>query len=304
MNKNTEKVMSEKISASKAASPVGAIAAQSSYLYQRHSLAVRLMHWINVLSLTILLMSGLMIFNAHPSLDWGKQSYSGKPSWLSISAREGSNGQLMGITSIAGHEFVTTGLLGVSADAKGEPDNVAFPRWMTIPSGYSLSEGRLWHFFFAWLLVINGALYVANAIWSRHLKRDLLPTGADWRGIGRSIVDHLQFKHPQGEDAKRYNVLQKLAYLAVIFVLLPLIILGGWAMSPWLNSLWPGWVDLLGGRQAARTIHFIIAWLLVAFVFIHVFEVIISGLWNHLRSMITGNYRITAPHHKKAGDLT
>ena len=75
--------------------------------------------------------------------------------------------------------------------------------------------------------------------------------------------------------------------------MLPLIILGGWAMSPWLNSFWPGWVDLLGGRQAARTIHFIVAWLLVGFVVIHVFEVIISGLWNHLRSMITGNYRIT-----------
>jgi thiosulfate reductase cytochrome b subunit len=88
-------------------------------------------------------------------------------------------------------------------------------------------------------------------------------------------------------------VLQKSAYLVVIFVLLPLIILMGLAMSPWLDSLFAGWVDIFGGRQAARTIHFIVAWLLVAFVFIHVFEVIITGLWNNLRSMITGRYRVT-----------
>ncbi len=270
------------------------VATAHSYLYKRHSLAARLMHWLNVISLTILLMSGLMIFNAHPSLDWGKSSYTGKPSVLSISARDLGNGQMMGVTTVLGHEFNTTGLLGVSNAPNGKPNDVAFPSWMTIPSAYSLAESRLWHFFFAWLLVINGVLYVAHALASRHLKRDLLPTGADWRGMGRSILDHVKFKHPQGEDAKRYNVLQKLAYLSVIFVLLPLIILGGWAMSPWLNSLWPGWVDIFGGRQAARTVHFIVAWLLVAFVAIHVFEVIVSGLWNHLRSMITGQYRITA----------
>jgi len=87
--------------------------------------------------------------------------------------------------------------------------------------------------------------------------------------------------------------LQKLAYLVIIFVLLPLVILMGLAMSPWLNSLFTGWVDIFGGRQAARTIHFVVAWLLVAFVLIHVFEVIITGLWNNLRSMITGRYRVT-----------
>jgi len=152
---------------------------------------------------------------------------------------------------------------------------------------------RRWHFFFAWLFVVNGLAYVGYALFSRHLARDLAPTKADWRGIGRSIVDHLKFKHPTGEEAKRYNVLQKLAYLAVIFVLLPLVILMGLAMSPWLDGIFAGWIDLVGGRQSARTIHFIAAWLLVAFVLIHVFEVIVSGLWNHLRSMITGRYRIT-----------
>ena len=267
--------------------------AASSYLYYRHTLPVRLMHWTNVVSLTILLMSGLMIFNAHPSLDWGKSSYTGKPSLLQISSRDGGNGQLIGVTRVFGHEFTTTGLLGASKTAEGTPNDVAFPSWMTIPSDYSLAAARAWHFFFAWLFVINGMAYVLYAIWSRHLQRDLLPTRPEIRSIGRSIIDHVLFRHPQGEDAKRYNVLQKLAYIAVIFVLLPGIILAGWAMSPWLNSILPGWVDFLGGRQSARTLHFLFAWLLVAFVLIHVFEVIISGVWNHLRSMITGNYRIT-----------
>jgi thiosulfate reductase cytochrome b subunit len=270
----------------------GGAIAPSSYLYYRHTLPVRIMHWTNVISLTILLMTGLMIFNAHPSLDWGKSSYTGKPSLLQITARDSGNGELSGITRVFGHEFNTTGLLGVSKNAEGKLNDVAFPYWMTIPSEYSLADARAWHFFFAWLFVLNGIAFVFSSFVSRHLKRDLLPTKTDVRGIGRSIIDHILFKHPQGEDAKRYNVLQKLAYLAVIFVLLPGIIVAGWAMSPWLNSIFPGWVDLLGGRQSARTLHFLFAWLLVAFVMIHVFEVIISGLWNHLRSMITGNYRI------------
>ena len=135
------------------------------------------------------------------------------------------------------------------------------------------------------------------------MRRDLVPDTQDMRGIGTSIVDHLKFKHPTGDAARRYNVLQKFAYLVVIFVLLPLVILMGLAMSPMVDSVLPGWVDWFGGRQSARTIHFIIAWLLVAFVAIHVFEVVISGLWNHLRSMITGYLAVDGPsttgdHHE------
>jgi thiosulfate reductase cytochrome b subunit len=133
---------------------------------------------------------------------------------------------------------------------------------------------------------------------SGHLKRDLAPDKADLRGIGASIKDHLRFKHPTGEAAKRYNVLQKLAYLVVIFILLPLIVLMGMAMSPMLDTVITGWVDWFGGRQSARSIHFIVAWMLVAFVLIHVFEVIISGLWNHLRSMINGYFFIEAESKK------
>ena len=138
--------------------------------------------------------------------------------------------------------------------------------------------GRRWHLFFAWVFVLNGIAYVMYSLLGRHLARDLTPTRTELRSIGKSIRDHLRFTHPTGEAAKQYNVLQKLTYLAVIFGLLPLIILGGWAMSPRLDTAIPSWVDLLGGRQSARTIHFVGAWLLVAFVLIHVFQVIVTGL--------------------------
>ena len=263
-----------------------------SYLYYRHTLPVRVMHWINVIAITVLLMSGLNIFSAHPALYWGKSSYAGRPPVFEIAAREDDEGASVGVTTILGHDFATTGLLGVSAGPDGDSVETTFPSWMTIPGNRWLAMARRWHFFFAWVFVINGLAFVAYSIASRHLTRDLAPDRSDWRSIGRSIVDHLRFKHPTGEGAKRYNVLQKLTYLIVIFVLLPLVILMGFAMSPWLDALLPGWVDLVGGRQAARTIHFIAAWLIVAFVLIHVFEVIISGFWNHMRSMITGRFSV------------
>lgn len=270
----------------------------ASYLYVRHTLPVRVMHWITVVSLTVLLMSGLMIFNANPSLTWGPSSQAGRPPVFEITSMRTSSGQLIGVTRIFGHPFDTTGVLGVSAGPNGKPTLIAFPPWLTLPSSHSLTAARLWHIFSAWALMLNGLAYLAYALSSRHLQRNLLPTRTDWRGVGRSIRDHLRLKHPQGEAAKQYNVLQKLSYVTVILVLLPLIILTGWAMSPRLNSIWPGWMDAFGGRQSARTVHFIVTWLLVAFVAIHVFQVIVSGFWNHLRSMITGHYRITETHRR------
>jgi thiosulfate reductase cytochrome b subunit len=264
-----------------------------SYMYLRHKLPVRVMHWVNVVALTIMFMSGLQIFNAHAELNWGKSSYDGTPPVLTISSRQNAQGEITGYTRVFGHEFDTTGVLGASQAANGRWVRAAFPSWITIPGMKWLSMARAWHFFFAWVFVVNGIAFVLYAIFSRHLARDLAPSGADLKGLGASIRDHLRFRHPAGEEAKRYNALQKLAYLVVIFALLPLVILMGLAMSPWLNSLFTGWVDIFGGRQAARTIHFVVAWLLVAFVLIHVFEVIITGLWNNLRSMVTGRYRVT-----------
>ncbi len=263
------------------------------YLYYRHKLAVRVMHWINVIAFTVLFMSGLQIFNAYPALNWGKSSYNGTPPMLEIGARQAPNGALQGVTRVFGAEFDTTGVLGVSRGPGGEPQPSAFPAWMMIPGVQWLAMARSWHFFFAWIFAINGLLFVLYAIFSRHLVRDLAPNRSELRGIGASIQEHLRFRHATGEAAREYNVLQKIAYLVVIFGLLPMVILMGFGMSPWFNAAITGWVDIVGGRQSARTIHFIIAWLLVAFVVIHVFQVIITGLWNNLRSMITGRYRIT-----------
>ena len=265
----------------------------------RHRLPVRVMHWINVICLTILLMSGLQIFNAHPALYWGQGSSFDKP-WVSIGAAQSPNGAV-GVTRIAGRSFDTDGVLGVSS-MNGERTMRGFPAWATIPGPQWLSMGRHWHFFFAWLFVVNGLCYVGYALLSGHLNRDLLPTRDELRRIGSSIKDHLLLRHPTGEAAKRYNVLQNLAYLAVIFGLLPLVIVAGMAMSPWLDAVWPGWVELLGGRQSARTLHFLAAFGLLLFVLVHVAEVLISGLWNHLRSMITGWYVLPADRADNSGN--
>ncbi len=257
----------------------------------RHRLPVRLMHWINVVCMTILLMSGLTIFNAHPNLYWGVDSDFAHP-WLSIGSTAARGGEV-GVTTVAGHRFDTDGVLGRSREA-GEASLRAFPSWATIPSRQSLALARNWHFFFAWLFVVNGVCYVLYAIFSGHLRRDLLPTRAELRRIGPAIVDHLLLRHPTGEAATRYNVVQNLAYLGVIFVLLPLVILAGTAMSPRLDAAIPGWIDLFGGRQGARSVHFLAACGLLLFVLVHVFEVLISGVWNQLRGMVTGYYTVRA----------
>jgi thiosulfate reductase cytochrome b subunit len=273
------------------------------YWYKRHPLPIRVMHWINFLALALLLMSGLQIFNAYPELHWGQSSYSGAPPLLWMGAAENDGGEPIGVTRVLGHEFETTGVLGLSRDGSGGLTERGFPSWATLPGDQWLAMGRRWHLFFIWVLVLNGLAYVVYSATTRHLSRDLVPTRTDWRTMGRSFLEHLRFKHPHGEAQKRYNPLQKLAYALLIFVLLPLIIITGWSLSPRLNTVWPGWVELLGGRQSGRTLHFLAAWLLVLFLLVHLFEVAITGFWNNIRSMITGRYRITTdspPEHEQA----
>ena len=263
-----------------------------SYLYHRHSLALRVLHWINALAIFILLMSGLQIFNAHPALYWGRSSYTGAGPVVSLGAARGRDGSLVGVTRIGAASFETTGVLGVSSDAGGAPVARGFPAWATLPGDRWLAMGRSWHFFFAWLFALNGAGYVIHAIVSRRLQRDLTPRSSDWRTIGHTFKEHLLLRHPRGEAARRYNLLQQLAYLGLMFVILPLMILTGLAMSPRVGAAFPGWVDLLGGRQSGRTLHFIGATLIFIFILIHLFQVIATGPWNNVRSMLTGNYRI------------
>jgi thiosulfate reductase cytochrome b subunit len=252
---------------------------------------------------SVLLMSGLQIFNAHPSLYWGKSSYNGRapvlrmraefaPATAAAATPAASGNQLVGTTEILGRKFRTTGVLGASAGSDGRLVQRGFPSWATLPGEQWLSMGRQWHFAFAWLFVLNGIAYLAYAIASRHVARDLAPKAAEWSTIGSSILQHAKLQHPQGEAARSYNILQKLVYLVVIFALLPLIAIFGWAMSPWMDSVITGWIDFFGGRQSARTLHFIAATAIVLFVLVHVFEVVVTGLWNNLRSMITGRYEI------------
>jgi thiosulfate reductase cytochrome b subunit len=265
----------------------------------RHKLPVRIMHWINVVAMFVLLLSGLGIFNAHPALYWGQRSNFDTP-LLALDAQQGANGEPRGVTSVLGHEFNTTGVLGASR-VNGELEARGFPSWLTIPGPQWLAMGRRWHFFFAWLFVLNGLAYAAYSLIGPHFRRDLAPSRPDWRGIGRSIVDHALLRHPRGEAALRYNVLQKLTYLVVIFVLGPAMVLMGLAMSPRMDSVLGWLVDLVGGRQSARTIHFLIALLFVAFLLVHLFEVVVSGAVNEVRSMITGRYRV--PSERESSEL-
>src|SRR4030095_2418892 len=159
-----------------------------SYLYQRHALFVRVTHWINVVAFTLLLMSGLQIFNAHPHLYWGRSSYTGAPPLLSITNRPGVAGEPVGVTKVFGHEFTTTGVLGLSRDSDGTLARRGFPSWMTVPGNRWLAMGRRGLFFLAWVFVLNGLAYVASSIRSRHLRGDLLPAKGEWRTVGRSIV--------------------------------------------------------------------------------------------------------------------
>jgi thiosulfate reductase cytochrome b subunit len=260
-------------------------------LIYRHSALVRATHWINVVCLIVLLMSGLQIFNAHPALYWGEISDFGHP-FFAITAQKGQGGAPRGFTSLAGRQFDTTGVLGWSSDGMGGGAERAFPVWATLPSWQSLAEGRLWHFFFAWVFVLNGLVYLFYGLANGHLWRDLVPSRRELGRIGRTVRDHLRLRFPSGEEARRYNVLQKLSYLVVTFVLLPALVLAGLTMSPRLDAGFPELLSLFGGRQSARTVHFIAAFALVSFVLVHVFMVVVSGVWNNIRSMLTGRYAI------------
>jgi thiosulfate reductase cytochrome b subunit len=261
-------------------------------LIRRHSLTVRLSHWLNVLCMTVLLFSGLQIFNAHPALYWGQYGADSDPSFLSLEAVEEGDA-VRGVTRVGGLSFDTTGTLGVS-NVDGEPTARGFPAWITLPSYQDLATGRRWHFFFAWLFVVNGLIYLGYGLLTRHFRRDLLPTTDELAPahLAQEIVDHARLRFPKGEKARRYNVLQKLTYLLVIFVALPLMIATGLTMSPGFDAFAPWLIDLFGGRQSARTLHFITASSLVAFVVVHVAMVLVSGVFNNMRSMITGRYAI------------
>jgi len=250
-------------------------------LVYRHPALVRITHWVNLASLVVLLLSGLQILCAHPAFYWGETARFAHP-LAAITTRLADDGETRGLVSLGPFS------LGVSKDADGQMQPRAFPAWLTLPGELDLGAGRRWHFFFAWLFALNGGLYLAQGLASRRLPGELVPTRAQLAHIGAALLDHLRLRFPRGEAARRYNVLQQLAYLPVVFGLAPLMVLTGLSMSPAIDArlAWLPW--LLGGRQSARTLHFASASLLVLFALVHVAMVVVAGPINELRSMITG----------------
>lgn len=271
------------------------IPVQSRPLVYRHRLFTRLWHWINALAVFVMLMSGLMIFNAHPRLYWGQYGANFDRPWLVIGATADG-----GYIAVADVVIPTTGVLGRWSDRNGDAQTRAFPGWATIPSYYSLSGARRWHLAFAWVLTIGTLLYWLVGLRNRHIRRDMLPDPRELAPshIWHDIKQHARLRFPTGEAARRYHILQKLAYVGVLFALLPLMILTGLAMSPAIDAAWPWLLDLFGGRQSARSIHFIVATLVFLFIVVHLLMVVLAGPYNEIRSMITGRYRLPAERAK------
>ncbi len=260
----------------------------------RHSFIVRLAHWINALAIFIMIGSGLNIFNAHPQLYWGQKGDAFDAPFVSIAAKPGPHGTMIGLTEIGPVHLTTTGVLGASK-VHGQWANRAWPSWITIPSFQDLADARHWHFLFAWVLGVNGVVYLAWSLLSRHLQRDLWPTLRDLRNIPRDVLDHLRNKHPTGEAAKRYNVLQKLAYLGLILMVIGMVATG-LTMSPGMDAYDHGLLVVFGGRQSARTLHFLFASAIALFIFVHLSQVVLAGPLNEIRSIVTGRYAVPQEH--------
>lgn len=238
--------------------PIPAVNANTS----RHSALVRVTHWIVVLSFLALLVSGIEILISHPRFYWGENGSVLTP-------------VLFKLPIPSSRSLVPTGYGYVLPDQNGWSRNL--------------------HFQSAWLVVLTGLLYVTVGFLSGHFHKHLLPREIDlsWRAFWKTIVSHARFERPSAGEAWSYNLLQRLTYLFVIFILFPLVIWTGLAMSPAFTSAVPASVTLLGGRQSARTIHFFVVVALLLFLLVHVGMVWFAGFRSRMRSMITG--RIDRP---------
>ena len=226
----------------------------------RHSLIVRVTHWITTLCFVALIITGTEIVISHPRFYWGESG-----------------------------NIWTKPLFRIPIpSSRGSIPNGFSYQWPD-QNGWS----RYLHFQAAWVMVLAGLLYVVSGLVTRHFRRDLVPGGgvASWRALPKSIAEHLRFKRPPETVTSSYNVLQRVTYLVVIFLLIPAEIWTGLAMSPAFVSAFPFVVDVLGGQQSARTIHFFVAWSLVLFVVVHVTMVVRTGFQRNMRGMIAGTER-------------
>ena len=258
----------------------------------RHPWPVRLWHWTNALAVTLSLVTGLLIFNIHPSLYWGEDGHAGMPSILSLSVSDPDPKMPRFELRVGSHRWDVTGLMGV-IDNEGSDQYVlvAAP-----PADFQFGGTRVWHFMSAWILVTAWLAYALYIVAGGRLARFLWPTREDrsWRNLAYELRQHLLLKRARGEAAKRYNLLQKASYLIVVLVLMPTLILSGLTMSNSVTAVFPDLFFLFGGRQSARSIHFIAAALLLGFVVIHLLQVLVAGFFNSMRSMLTGRYAIEA----------
>jgi thiosulfate reductase cytochrome b subunit len=228
----------------------------------RHSYNVRICHWVNVLSCGYLLASGIMIFLQFPELYWGKVGFQGYDAVFKLS---------------------DWGLSWEEADALGNR------LW-----------GRNYHFLFAWIFLINGLIYLTWNLWKKSFYQKMLPRREElgFNNLKTELASHLRLCAPRGEAARNYNVLQKISYLVVIFILFPFMLVSGFAQMPAFTAISPELIDLFGGRQTARTLHVVCTLLLVLFVIVHLVEICVAGAVNKIRSMITGSYALPAEEDK------
>jgi Ni/Fe-hydrogenase b-type cytochrome subunit len=254
-------------------------------LVYRHNPVTRVTHWLNAVALVVLVMSGLQIFNAHPYLYWGSSSEP-EEAFLAIAATN-DDGDTRGFVRILQWQFDTTGVLGVQNTNMG-PAARAFPSWLTIPGYFWLAGGRRWHFFFGWVFAITGFVYIVFNGFNRHVGKFIL-TARDLKKLPSMVLYYLHFRRQSPQEGE-YNPLQKLAYTSVFFILTPLMVLTGLAMSPQMNTAFHWLPEVFGGRQSARSIHFLLTFAFVLFTVGHVFMVITTGLFNNMRSMVTGWY--------------
>ena len=243
-----------------------AVEVRGGELVKRHRLFTRVWHWVNAVAVIVMLMSGLMISNAHPRLYWGQYGANFDTPWLDLT------------------QYMERG---------------HFPGWATIPSTYNLALARHWHLAFAWVLAFGFLAYLIVSLLNRHIQRDLALKRGELspKHLVEEIVHHAQLKFPTGAAALNYNTLQKITYILVLFGLFPTLILTGMCLSPGLSPL-TGWaIDLFGGRATARSVHFICAGGIGLFIVVHLTLVVLAGPYNEIRSMITGKFRV--PHDRK-----
>jgi thiosulfate reductase cytochrome b subunit len=254
----------------------------------RHSIAARTSHWLWSVAILVLVTSGLQIFNAAPYLDASDKSNPARRV-LSFSAENGPHGPI-GITTIFGHSVQTTGVLGYTDDGMGAQTERAFPGWITLPNYQDLADGRRWHLFFAWILIVAYLIYVVTGIARGNLK-ELIVRPSDFPKMLPMQLYYLKLRHEPPVHGT-YNPLQKATYTLVLFVLIPLIILTGLALSPGMDAVAQPLTAVFGGRQFARLWHFTFMLLFVAYFGVHLFFVVTTRPYENVKSMVTGWYRL------------